>query len=192
MGTADNAFTSRSRAQRVQLPMLRKSRSAGIPSFFWVLQALVLAWVSAESRAYSVLVEGREQAPLTHQSRQATDTNPEQICPGWAHNPRNKQWAPVRQEQGMGSLCFSPTSASRVVKEAGSRERTVLLGCCQLPNRITCDAGHTGHSGASHTGPVQQVVKLELLSCHFPVRLRACSRCVIKQRCRLRRSQSAS
>lgn len=88
--------------------MLRKSRSAGIPSFFWVLQALILAWVSAESRACSALVEGREQAPLTHQSRQATDTNPEQICPGWAHNSRNKQWAPVRQEQGMGSLCFSP------------------------------------------------------------------------------------
>lgn len=168
--------------------MSRKSRLLA----FQVSSGLTRPWFRQGLGRVQSLQRRGEQAPLTYQSRQATDANPEQKCPGWAQNPRNKQWAPVRQEQGMGSLCFSPTSASRVVKGAGSRKRTVLLGCCQLPNRIACDAGHTGHSGASHTGPVRQVVKLELLSCHVPVRLRACSRCVIKQRCRLHRSQPAS
>lgn len=52
-------------------------------------------------------------------------------------------------------------------------ETNSAFGCCQLPNRITCDAGYTDRSRASEHGPVQQLVRPESLSCHFAVRLRA-------------------
>lgn len=192
METADNASTSRSGATHGPNCPCQENRAL---LAFQGSSGFSRPWFRQGSRPSPELAaqRGPGQATLTHQSRHATDTTlEEQICPGWAQNPRNKQWAPVCHEQGMGSLCFPPTSAQRVVQGAGSTRRTVLLGCCQLPNRITCEAGYTGRSLASQShGLLRQLVKLDMLSCHFFVRLLACGRCVIKQRCRLPRNQSA-
>ncbi|KAH8772697.1 hypothetical protein F5883DRAFT_35805 [Diaporthe sp. PMI_573] len=159
-----------------------KSRFAGTPRFFWVRQALVWAWVSAESQSLQRRHIG--QAPLTSRSRHhlgSRNARGGHRIQGTLSGPlpvKNKGWNHLVSRRRQLNVWF---------REQGQRDEQ-----CS-PDTASCQRLHRTRRRKSRR-PIQQQVKLDLISSHFPVRRRAYGRYqagVIKQRCCVARTRSA-